>query len=163
MWHPPAVLVALAVVAAGCGGATGSTPPLAKFSLSNARVDSFICPQGSNNLAYDIHATIDADNSTSSAVYLQRASAVLTAVSVHGNSSNQIRGTFDKPTLSFAPDHFGAGSKTTLHLTAPGACTNTPHQPGVDTYVDFAVRFTIYTDAGTFTLDSVNKHRLSAP
>jgi hypothetical protein len=155
----PALAAFLAVAMVACGPAGGA----GKFMIGNARVDpAFTCPNPADNFAYDVHGTIDADNSTGSTVTIESISSTTTTVATHGSWLGQMGETDEEPDLQYSPSTVGAGSKATVHFTIPFGCSDTPHQGVLDTYGEFAVHITVVTSAGTFELDA-NKHRLTTP
>ena len=144
-------LFAILMAATSCGGST------AQFTLSDATVDpNHPCPSGSNNAAYDVHATVTGRNTTSSPVSISAVSAVMTLAAVHGGWLQGVGSKF----LVVTPDRVGAGSTATLNLTIPSACTNLAKSPGSDSYGDYSVTFRFVTSAGTYTVSSKNKHRI---
>jgi hypothetical protein len=148
-------LFAILIVATSCGGST------APFTFSDATVDpNHPCASGSNNAAYDVHATVTGRNTTSSPVSISAASAVMTLAAVHGGWLQVIGSKYDAANLVVTPDRVGAGSTATLNLTIPSACTNLAKSPGSDSYGDYSVTFRFVTSAGTFTVSSKNRHRI---
>lgn len=139
----------------GCSFGTPST-----FTVSNASVDpSYTCPAGANNVHYDLRGTIDAHNGTSKAVTITTVDATMTLAAVKGVWLQKVGDKYDAGNVTFTPNSVGAGANTTLVVTVPSACTgrspNTPAASG-----DYAVTFTLTTSAGTFKLDSRDKHRI---
>ena len=145
---------ACAVVVAGC--TFGSST----FSVSNASVDaSYTCPVGANNVYYDLRGTIDAHNGTSSAVAISKVAATMTLAAVNGTWLEKVGSRYDADNVAFRPSSIGAGADSTLSVTIPSACTG--RVAGSPTAsADYAVTFTITTSAGTFKVDSNDKHRI---
>lgn len=136
---------------------SGSTPG---FSVSNASVDSsYSCPVAASNAHYDMHGTIDAHNPSSKEVNISSVAAVMTLSAVKGGWLQKVGDRYDAGTITFTPTSVGAGANATLAVTVPSACTgraaNDPVASG-----DYAVSFTITTSAGTFKVDSKDKHRI---
>jgi hypothetical protein len=154
------VLVAagfLSLFAAACGFGPST------FNLNNASVDTrFACPRGSNNAPYDIHASTDAHNGTSSSVTIKTVTAVLTVASVHGTWLEQVGSKYDAGQVSFKPASVGAGSDATLNVIIPSACTNNSGATSGASYADYTVTLTVISSAGTNRIDAQNKHRITA-
>lgn len=141
---------------AGCSFGSTST-----FSVSNASVDAgHTCPVGASNAQYDVHGTIDAHNGTSKPVTISVVDATMTLAAVNGGWLQKVGDRYSAPNLPFTPGTVGAGSTATLDVTIPIACTGrvagSPVASG-----DYAVSFTLTTSAGTFKLDSKDKHRIT--
>lgn len=150
-------LVAILLSVNGCGGTD------AAFTLTNATVDaSHACSSGASNSPYDLHATIDSHNGTSSSISIKTVSAVMTVAAVHGGWLQQVGYRYDAGSVVFAPDQVGAGSSATLKVTVPSACTNHSKSGGPLSYGDYSVALTVGTSAGTFKIESRNRHRLIA-
>jgi hypothetical protein len=151
-------LVAGLLVVSSCG--FGSK---AQFTLSSATVDAnHSCASGASNAPYDIRATVDGHNSTSSAVSIKTIAAVMTLAAVHGGWLQTVGYKYVTTNLVFAPNSVGAGSTATLNVTIPSACTNLSKSPGSVSYGDYSVTFMATTSAGTFTIESRNRHRIIA-
>ena len=147
--------VAILVVAIGCGGSP------APFTLSKAAVDpNHPCASGSNNAAYDVHATVTAHNSTQSAVSISAVSAVMTLAAVRSGWLEPVGSKYTPDKIVVTPDRIGAGSTATLNLTFSSACTNLAKTTGSVSYGDYVVSFRFVTSAGTFTINSGNRHRI---
>lgn len=129
--------------------------------MSNASVDSsYTCPVGASNAHYDFHGTIDAHNGTSSAVSISSVDATLTLADVKGGWLQKVGDRYDAGSVTFTPTSVGAGGSATIAVTIPSACTGrTAKSPSASG--DYAVTFTINTSAGTFKLDSKDKHRIT--
>jgi hypothetical protein len=150
-----AAVAAGMVMVTGCGFGSPST-----FTVSNASVDpTYTCPAGANNAKYDLRGTIDANNGTSNAVTIATIDATMTLATVKGPWLQKIGDKYDAANVTFTPSSVGAGAKATLVVTVPSACTgrspNTPVAEG-----EYTVTFTVKTSAGTFKLDSKEKHRI---
>jgi hypothetical protein len=151
-------VLAIAMVACGPAGGTG------KFTAGNVKVDpAFTCPNPADTFAYDVHGTLDADNSSGSKVTIESISSTTTTVATRGSWLGQIGETDEEPDLEYSPTTVGPGSKATVHFTIPFGCTDTPHEGVLDTYGEFAVHITMVTSAGTFELEAGNRHRLVTP
>jgi len=150
-----AAIAACVILCAGCSFGSPST-----FTVTNASVDpSYTCPVGANNAHYDLHGTVDAHNGTSKAVTISTIDAVMTVAAIKGGWLEKVGDKYDAGNVSFTPDNVGAGANATLNVTIPSACTgrsaNAPVSSG-----DYTVAFTITTSAGTFKLDSKDRHRI---
>jgi hypothetical protein len=151
------LLTAGVVVSSGCS--IGSQPA---FSFAGASVDpSYSCPPGADNAAYQLHATIDARNPTSSAVTIRAVGAVLTLAAVSGSWLQHIGDKYDAGNVTFAPMRVGAGSNATIDLTIPSACTNGKAANQPVSYGEYSVAFVASTSAGTLTVTAKNKHRIT--
>ena len=110
-------------------------------------------------MRYEVRGTIDARNATSKAVTISTVDATMTLAAVKGAWLQKIGDRYDAGSVTFTPNSIGAGANTTLVVTVPSSCTgrspNTPVASG-----DYTVTFTLKTSAGTFKLDSKDKHRI---
>jgi hypothetical protein len=150
-------LIAVLVSVNGCGGSS------AEFTLSNAAVDSsHACASAASNASYEIHATVDGHNAKSSTVSIKTVSAVMTLSAVHGGWLEKVGYRYEAGNVAFAPDSIGAGSTTTLKLTIPSACTNHSTNGGPVSFGEYSVALTVATSAGTFKIDTRNRHRIIA-
>ncbi len=150
--------IAILLLVNGCGG--GSS---AAFTLGNATVDAnHACPAGSSNAPYSVHANIDSHNGRSSAVSITSVSAVMTLAAVHGGWLQPLGYTYDAGTVAFAPDRVDAGASVPLEVTVPSSCTNHAAAGGPVSYGDYRVALTVTTSAGTFKIESRNRHRIIA-
>lgn len=144
------------LVLAGCSLGSSST-----FTVGNASVDqAYTCPVGAKALQYDLHGTIDAHNATSQSVKITSVTAVMTLAAVNGGWLQKVGDKFDAGNVSYAPTSVGAGSSATLSVTIPSACTGRVAK-SPPAWGDYLVTFTLKTSAGSFTLDSQNKHRIA--
>jgi hypothetical protein len=149
---PAACLLLLA----GCSFGSSST-----FTVSNASVDQgYTCPAGAKNLQYQVHGTIDAHNGTSKTVNISAVTATMTLSAVKGAWLQKLGDKFDAGNITYTPTSVAAGSSTTLAVTIPSACTGRATGSPVASG-DYVVAFTMNTTAGTFKLDSQNKHRIA--
>jgi len=140
---------------AACGG--DST-----FSLRDASVDaSYSCPTDAHNATYDVHATIASHNGTSKAVTITSVKAVMTLSAVQGTWLQNVGDRYDAGSVTFTPTSVGAGATTALQVTIPSACSHGKTPPGTN-YGEYGVSFTVATSAGTFEINSKNKHRILA-
>ena len=135
----------------------------AAFTLKSASVDpSHACPLGANNLPYDLHATIEVRNGTSSTVTIKSVDAVMSLAAVKGAWLEPIGDRYDATAVSFSPASIPAGSASTVNATIPSACTNVRAPTAGPSYGEYAVAIRLITSAGTFTLNSANRHRILA-
>jgi hypothetical protein len=132
----------------------------AKFSLSNAHVDSeYKCPYPSNQAPYQVHGSIDADNSTTSAVTIKSMSEADELVNTAGQWNGPKTAKAGGPITSFSPKSIASGASSTIKFSVGFDCTNSG--PTVTTYGEFTFKFTVVTSAGTYKIDAGNRHRLS--
>jgi hypothetical protein len=80
---------------------------------------------------------------------------------VKGGWLQKVGDKYDAGNVTFTPDTVGAGANATLALTIPSACTGRTANTAVASG-DYAVTFTIITSAGTFKVDSKDRHRIVA-
>jgi hypothetical protein len=147
---------ALILLGCGCGGG-----PSTGFTLSNAVVQpNFVCPAGATT-SYGLSATVASHNSTSGAVTVKSASAAMTVAAVSGGWLQKVGYRYDAGNLRFSPDHVAAGAGATLTVTIPSACTDRK-TGGQLSYADYSVALTFVTSAGTFKIESRNRHRIIA-
>ena len=145
----------LLAVLIACGGS---------FSVGNASVDpAYTCPAGAANNAYEFHARVPMDNSTSGKVDVKSVDAVLVLSAVHGQWLQAVGTKYDAGRVRFAPAGVAANSKETIDVAIPSACSDPKHTGTNDNYADYSVQLTVVTTAGTFHVTSSNKHRISAP
>jgi hypothetical protein len=150
------IVIAIGVVAmAGCSSGSSST-----FSLSGASVDqSYACPVGANNARYDVHGTIDAHNTTSTVVTISSIDANMTLAAVKGGWLEKVGDRYDAGNATFTPASVGAGASSTINVTFSSACTGRVAGAPVSSG-DYAVTFTLSTSAGTFKIDSKDRHSI---
>jgi hypothetical protein len=150
-------LVASAVLGlVACGPICGFGASLA---LSNAHVDAtYSCPYPANDLPYDVHATIDAKNSSFGSVQVKSIQENWTNFAIHGNWSGT-KGAHGTDSINkFSPKSIGAGGSTTIKFVIPFTCTNSGASG--DTWGDFSFKFVVKTSAGDYTINP-NNHRLT--
>jgi hypothetical protein len=132
----------------------------AKFSLSNARVDSeYKCPYPSTDAPYEVHGSIDADNSTTSAVTIKSMSEADELVNTAGEWNGPKTAKASGPITNFSPKTVASGATSTIKFSVGFNCTNSG--PTVTTYGEFTFKFTVVTSAGTYQIGAGNRHRLS--
>jgi hypothetical protein len=152
-----ATLLLLIGTAGGCAIGAPST-----FTLDSASVDqSYVCPTAANDLPYKIHATIGARNGTSSSVTIESVDVVMTLAAVKGGWLEHAGNKYDAAG-TVSPDTVGAGNTASLAVTIPSACTNGKVPSSGASYADYSVAFTVATSAGTHTIVSSNRHRITA-
>jgi hypothetical protein len=158
------IISRLICIFAGVAMMAACVPPFgigAKFTLTNARVDpSYSCPRPSDHRPYDVHVTIDAGNTTSSAVTIKSIQETWRNVAVRGDWQGVLGDHGTTSVSAFTPKTVGSGSNSTLRFVVSFQCSNSG--PTVETYGDFAFTFVVSTSAGSFTLNSANQHRLRA-
>ncbi len=141
---------------AGCSIGSPTT-----FGIDTASVDAtYRCPVGASNEHYVLHGSIDVHNGTSKTVTISSVDATLTLAAVKGGWLQKVGDKYDAGNVTFTPAEVGAGSSAKLDVTIPSACTgrtaNSPVASG-----DYAVAFTMVTSAGTFRVESTDRHRIS--
>jgi hypothetical protein len=151
-------LLLLIGVAGGCAIGAPST-----FTLDSASVDqSYVCPTAANDLPYKIHATIGVRNGTSSSVTIESVEVVMTVAAVKGGWLEHVGDKYDAAGVAVSPGAVGAGSTASLAVTIPSTCTNGKVPNSGASYADYSVAFTVATSAGTHTIVSPNRHRITA-
>lgn len=151
-----AVATLVMVVAGGCTAGAPST-----VSLNSATVDSsFTCPASADNAPYELHATIDFRNGTSSSVTIKSVTASMTLFAVKGTWLGRIGDKYEASGVTFAPATVGAGKSTSLKVTIPSACTNGPAPTA--SYGEYSVGLAVNASSGTYTIASQNRHRILA-
>ena len=147
-------LVAILVSACGFGAN-------AEFVLSDASVQqSYVCPSSTSDSPYGIQASIKSHNGTSGAVSIKSVSVVMTLAAVHGGWLQKVGYKYDAGSVTFAPDRVGPGADATLLVTIPSSCRS--KSVGSLSYADYSVAMTVATSAGTFRVESKNRHRIVA-
>jgi hypothetical protein len=152
--------VVLIGVTSGCSIGAPST-----FTLNSASVDAtYVCPTGAADARYDLNATIDVHNGTSSTVNIKSVAAVMTLAASKGSWLERVGDKYEATAVTVSPQAVGAGSSASLKVTVPSACTNgkTASNSGDVSYGDYAVMFTVATSSGTHAIQSQNRHRLVA-
>ena len=151
--------IAIAGLAIAAMGACGPFCLSGKVTLNNARVDSsYKCPNPATNLPYDVHGTLDVDNSTSNALTIKSMSEAGTLVDVHGSwSIGSVGQKYNESIDTFSPKSVKSGDKATIKFIFRFNCTNSG--PTTSTYGDFDLKVTMVTSAGTYTSSTI-KHRL---
>ncbi|HKW60524.1 MAG TPA: hypothetical protein VJR46_12300 [Candidatus Dormibacteraeota bacterium] len=150
-------LLALAVLSA-----CSSAPP-PEFSLTGARVDAtHWCPGGSVDARYDVHATIEARNTTKKDVTIESATAEMVLVSVSGAWIEKVGDRYDAGAVVVSPSTIAAGSTTKLDLTIPSSCTSGLYGSSQSSSGSYTVTVHLVTSAGTFTIAAGNRHQILA-
>lgn len=152
------VLLAACALTSACAVGRPST-----FALTSASIDpSFTCPVGAADTRYQIAATVNAQNDTSSPVTIRSASARLKLVAVKGAWLEPLGDTYDAAGVTFSPATVAASAKGALRLEIPSSCSN--GKPGTrgTSYGDYSVDIQLSTSAGTFSITTKNRHRIIA-
>ena len=148
----------LCIGAAACTIGAPST-----FTLNSASVDSaYPCPLGASNAPYNLRATIDVRNGTSSTVTIKSVSAVMTLAAIKGRWLEPLGDKYQAGGVTFSPAAVGAGNTASLKVTIPSACTNGRIASATATYGEYTVALTVTTSAGTQTITTRNRHRIVA-
>jgi hypothetical protein len=151
------VIAGFAILAVG---ACGPFCLSGKVSLTNAHVDSsYKCPNPAKDLPYDLHGSVDVDNSTRNTLSIKSMSEVGVLVDVHGAwNIGSVGQKYDETITTFSPKSIKSGDKATIKFTVPFDCTSSG--PAESTYGDFTLKFSMVTNAGTYSISSANNHRL---
>lgn len=146
------------LVLAGC---SSSSQPA--FTIAGASVDpTYFCPGGSNNVPYDLHATVRAHNGTGKAVTIESVTARMTVASTKGAWLEKVGDRYDAASAKFAPATVGAGRDATFEVTIPSACTSGKYGTGTSSSADYKVSIHLTTSAGAFTVTAGNQHEIVA-
>jgi hypothetical protein len=153
-----AMLALLAVLAAGCSnGAPGA------FTLNGASVDSpYTCPSSAKDAAYNLHATIEVRNGTSSSVTIKAVSAQMTLAATKGSWLQKVGDKYDAAAMKFSPSSVGPGSSSSLQVAIPSACTSGKTAKVDSSYGDYSVELWVVASSGTYRIASQNRHRILA-
>lgn len=155
------VLVAVVVLAALSSACSSGQP--STFSLSAASVDpTHWCPGGSHDATYDVHASIDARNGTSSAVSVQMITASMTLAATTGNWIEKIGDRYDADKVQFSPDTVAPGATAKLKVTFPSSCTSGAYNAGTSSQGDYVVTMHVTTSAGQYSIVASNRHSIVA-
>lgn len=152
------------VLAAGLvlilGAACSSGQP-SNFSLVGAAADSsYWCPGGADNAPYDLHATVDVHNGTTSPVTIKSMTAEMTLETVSGAWLEKVGSTYNAENLSFAPSTVAVGSSATLKVTIPSACTSAKYGTSTSSYGDYRVTLHVTASTGAYSIAAANLHRI---
>jgi hypothetical protein len=154
----PMLVAAVMVLLSACSSGQPST-----FSLSGASVDStHWCAGGSHDAPYDVHATIDARNGTSSAVTIQSITASMTLAATTGTWIEKVGDRYDSDKVQFSPTTVASGATTKLTVTFPSSCTSGAYNAGTSSQGDYVVTMHVVTSAGQYTIAASNRHSIVA-
>ena len=152
------MLVLVTAVAAACSGGAPAT-----FALNNASVDSrYACPANAKDAPYNLHATIEVSNGTSSSVTIKSVAAQMTLTATKGGWLQKVGDKYEAAALKVSPETIGAGRSSSLQVAIPSTCTGGTN-PGAETnYGEYSVELTVVTSSGTHKIASKNRHRILA-
>lgn len=149
--------VATWAIVSGCSSATPA------FSLDNETVDAtFACPSGSDNTPYQLNASLDAHNPTSTAVTIESVTAQLKLQATKGPWLEKIGNIYDAGSATFAPDSVRAGANASIKVTITSACTSDKSIIAPLSYGEYAVTLHVATSSGSYAVTSTNRHRIVA-
>jgi hypothetical protein len=149
------------VVLAGCL-ITACSRDSSSLALTNASVDqTYTCPAGANNAAYELHATVDAHNGTSGAITIKSVTATMTLEAIKGTWLDKVGDKYQAVNATVTPTTVAAGANSSLKLTIPSACTNGKVMNGAS-YGDYRVNLQLATSAGNYAISSKTVHRIVA-
>jgi hypothetical protein len=153
--------LAMLAVAVSLVAACSSSPTT--FSLTGASVDpQYWCPGGAKNAQYDVHATIDAHNGTSSVVTIQSVAAEMTLTAVKGTWLEKVGDRYEAEGVKFEPASVGAGSSATIKVTIPSACTSGSYGSSLSSSGGYRVTMRVTTSAGVHAISAGNQHQILA-
>ncbi|MHB8689309.1 MAG: hypothetical protein ACYDB4_19310 [Candidatus Dormibacteraceae bacterium] len=154
--------VAATLVLVGFAAACTVGPP-ATFTLNTASVDAtYICPLGAADAPYNLNATLEVRNGTSSAVTIKSVAVVMTLIAVKGGWLERVGDKYEASGVSVSPHTVAPGSSTSVKVSVPSSCTNGKASSAGASYGEYSVAFTVATSAGTLTIGSENRHRIVA-
>ena len=131
--------------------------------MSGASVDpTYFCPGGASNARYDLHATVDVHNGTSSSVTIQTVSAEMTLVGVQGAWLEKVGDHYDAGDGKFTPSAVRAGSSGKIAVTITSACTSDAYESGGSSRGDYSVILHMLTSAGTYSVTASDHHQIVA-
>lgn len=157
MRAPIAAILAATALSVAC---SSSTPGVA---AGHTTVDAtYSCPAGASDARYQVHATSDLHNATSSTVTIRSVTVDMTLKATQGTWGEKVGDRYDAGSASFTPASIAAGRDATLNVTITSACTNTKTGTGGKSYGEYQVTLHIDTSAGTITATSANLHRIIA-
>ncbi len=155
------VFVAVMVLAVSLSACSSGQP--STFSLAGASVDStHWCPGGSHDAPYDVHATIDARNATSSAVTIESMTASMTLAATTGTWIEKIGDRYEADKVQFSPPTVAPGATTKLAVTFPSSCTSGAYNAGTSSQGDYVVTMHVVTSAGQYSIAASNRHSIVA-
>lgn len=133
------------------------------FNLTGASVDpQYWCPGGARNAPYDLHATIDAHNGTSSAVTIESIAAGMTLTAVKGAWLEKVGDRYEAEGVTFAPTSVAAGSSATIRVTIPSACTSGNYGSGLSSSGEYRLTMRVTTSTGVHVISAGNEHQILA-
>ena len=157
MRHMVGPVAAVICLTAACSSASPA------FTLTGASVaPTYFCPGGAKDAPYDLHATINAHNGTSSAVTIQAVTAEMTLAAVKGDWLERAGSRYDAGSVHFTPATVAPGSSTVLKVTITSACTSDKYGGTTSSYGDYQVTMHVTTSAGAFTIAAANLHEIIA-
>jgi len=135
----------------------------AAFAVSSASVDSpYVCPPTANNSPYNVHATIEVLNGTSSTVTIKSVAAQLTLAATKGAWLQKVGDKYEASAVKFTPETVPPGSSSSLQVAIPSACTSGRSAKVDSSYGDYSVELTVVASSGTYKIASANHHRIFA-
>lgn len=150
--------VGAVLVASAC--ASQAAP---SFSLTSARVDAtHWCPGGAVDAKYDVHATIQASNTTARVVTVESATAEMVLSAVTGSWLEKQGDRYDAGTVAVRPSTVAANSTASLDLTIPSSCTSAAYGAAPSSSGSYTVTVALVTSAGTFHIAAANRHEILA-
>ncbi len=158
---PLARLGIVLLLAAAFGGCSNGAP--AAFALNSASVDSpYACPSTANNSPYNVHATIEVRNGTSSTVAIKSVAARMTLTATKGTWLQKVGDRYEAAAVKFTPEAVPAASSSSLQVAIPSACTSGKSAKVDSSYGDYSVELTVVASSGTYKIASANHHRILA-
>jgi|SRR6267154_2407640 len=135
----------------------------AAFAVSSASVDSpYVCPSTANNSPYNVHATIEVLNGTSSTVTIKSVAAQMTLAATKGAWLQKVGDKYEASAVKFTPETVAPGRSSSLQVAIPSACTSGRSAKVDSSYGDYSVELTVVASSGSYKIASANHHRILA-
>ena len=131
--------------------------------MADARVDAaYRCPGGSVDAKYDVHATMDAHNTTSKAVIIDSATADMVLAAVTGRWLEPVGDRYDAGAVIVSPSTVPANSTAKLQVTIPSSCSSGQYGSQQSNSGSYTVTIYLATSAGAFNITAGNHHEILA-
>jgi hypothetical protein len=134
-----------------------------RFSVAGARVDAmYWCPGGAVDARYDVHATVQVQNTTSKAVTIDSATADMVLARVTGAWLEPVGDRYDAGTVVVSPQTVPPSSSAKLTVTIPSSCTSARYGSTQSSSGSYTVTIHLATSAGAFSVTAGNRHEILA-
>jgi len=88
--------------------------------------------------------------------------AEMTLTAVKGSWLEKVGDRYDAGTVKFDPSSIAAGSKATIKVTIPSACTSGSYGSSLSSSGQYSVNLRVTTTAGVHTIAAKNQHQILA-